>query len=582
LCGDVLTLQTCYVRGGGEGRSQSLYTLISSSQPHIMISRRCRNIIVGCLLIYLVVLLVYSNVAVFRKCSRCHDQTLLQFNFQVNKNGDQSTYLLDEENDFTMEDKLRIDRHSKLKSEEIIFINRNKYDGGVVQLDETTIKKSSDGGGGITVENLHKMYHAAVPSRNQNKEATNKVKVEPQQQNNRKKFIFSLRYYEQLSMATKNLLSLASLATHTNSHLVTPFVNNSRFSGLRLGASMSSYLEASKYNRSYLENDYNGGKFNSIDKYFDVVHLNRQLTEHGYTSLASFDEFQQQCRTLDTVIHFLYDDELTTRNIERWYKVPQSRSNAIVKRAKGNKGWTECDFVKRSKISQLLGNVNVTRYVCVDPEIITTPEQLQQRVLKNSSCTGIILWKGNGTKRTHFPLAPRISEPLRPWHLKHDRRLIDIAYRYIRDTIQRPFISVHVRSERHLIWKGIRAAMVCIKKLNKKVDQRKMKFNLKKIFLASDLVDYGSDTLLVNSNADDRRVLQTELMNGLQRPFTFNPRDYGLYDRGEIAIVEMHILSLGESLFTLGRGNFQEWISELFLLHNAEDKSLIYKICNYI
>merc|ERR1712072_1651576 len=49
------------------------------------------------------------------------------------------------------------------------------------------------------------------------------------------------------------------------------------------------------------------------------------------------------------------------------------------------------------------------------------------------------------------------NEPLRPWNLRHDRRLIDIAYRYIRDTIQRPFISVHVRSERHLIWKGVRA-----------------------------------------------------------------------------------------------------------------------------
>ena len=214
--------------------------------------------------------------------------------------------------------------------------------------------------------------------------------------------------------------------------------------------------------------------------------------------------------------------------------------------------------------------------------MITTTEQLQQRVLENSTCTAIMLWKGNGTKRTHFPIAPRVNEPLRPWHLKHSRRLIDIAYQYIRDTIQRPFISVHVRSERHLIWKGVRAAMVCIKKLNKRVEGRKQKFGLKKIFLASDLVDHGSDTLLVNSNTEDRRLLQTELMSGLNRPFTFDPRNYGLFDRGEIAIVEMHILSLGESLFTLGRGNFQEWISELFLLHNAEDKSLIYKICNYI
>ena len=361
--------------GGGGSKPQSLYTLIASyaQPPAAMISRRCRNVIVGCLLLYLLVLLVYSNVALFRKCTRCNQQTLLEVNFHVKQDGAGGDGYILEGSETAVVGDGRVVKSSN----GIIFINRNEYESGrglVGMMEETTIKRSGDSDG-ITVENLHKMYHPAVPAKKKTiREQQQQLKQQDEQKqqqppsqqqqketNARKKFIFSLRYYEQLSMATKNLLSLASLATHTNSHLVMPFVNNSRFSGLRLGVSMSSYLEASKYNRTYLQNNLNGGKFNNLDKYFDVGHLNRRLTENGYNKLATFDEFQRECRTLDTVVHFLYDDELTTKNLERWYKVPPSRSNAIIKRAKANNGWTECDFIKRSKITHLLGGVNVSR-----------------------------------------------------------------------------------------------------------------------------------------------------------------------------------------------------------------------------
>jgi len=64
--------------------------------------------------------------------------------------------------------------------------------------------------------------------------------------------------------------------------------------------------------------------------------------------------------------------------MEKWYKIPSSKVNRIIKRAKSNNGWTECDFVKRSKISQLLGDINVTKYICVDPEMIRSVEQLEK------------------------------------------------------------------------------------------------------------------------------------------------------------------------------------------------------------
>jgi len=256
--------------------------LVKTSTGVMMISRKCRNIIIACLLLYLSVLLICSNIFILQKCLNRHridHDTLLEFNFQLKKNGERETYISNGDVEITNQD---VVGKENVQSKEIIFINQNQYGSGVVQLEKTKIRQSEKNE--ISVENYHKLYNS-LQSRNTRVKSNTKL-TESVYQNNRKKFIFSLRYYEQLSMATKNLLSLASLATHTNRHLVMPFVNNSRFCGLRLGVSMSSYIEASKYNQSYLENDYNGGKFNSMDKYFDVNHLNNQLKEHGYTSLA--------------------------------------------------------------------------------------------------------------------------------------------------------------------------------------------------------------------------------------------------------------------------------------------------------
>ena len=104
--------------------------------------------------------------------------------------------------------------------------------------------------------------------------------------------------------------------------------------------------------------------------------------------------------------------------------------------------------------------------------------------------------------------------------------------------------------------------------------------NLTKIFLAHDIGEHGSDTLRHNLDKNSLSTLEKTLTTGLEKPFRFNPDKYGLYDRGSIAIVEMHIIALGESLFTLGKGNFQEWVINLFLQQNAEDKSLVNRVCD--
>ena len=92
--------------------------------------------------------------------------------------------------------------------------------------------------------------------------------------------------------------------------------------------------------------------------------------------------------------------------------------------------------------------------------------------------------------------------------------------------------------------------------------------------MASDLEQHGSDTL----RSSHREAARTELAKTLH-PYQFKPEEYGLVDHGRAAIVEMHILSLGESLFLLGGGKFQKWIEKVYRLHNAGNKTRIYKVC---
>ena len=457
---------------------------------------------------------------------------------------------------------------NRLKPKDLYVKERAEYANDIITIDEAKVIKTQNN---VVIYRAHEETYKRIKKENIISDPLLRTKKEE------KKYIFAMRYYEQLTMATKNLLSLVSLATHFNRHVVMPFVNNSRFSGLRLGATMSRYLEVLRNNIT--EDEYTGVKYNNLSNYFDVDDLQSKLRDNSYTQLETFYNFRRDCNHLDVVIHFLYVDERSEKEFGKWYKLPSDEYKLVKKNVTRNNGFAECNAVKKSKIGIFLGDVKVDRYICVDPQIIQTAQDLEEKILQGASCVGIISWKGYGPNRAHFEPPSNVGRRLVPSDLTHNKRLVDIAYQYVRQIIRRPFISIHVRSERNLkisykkVWN-------CINKLAKKVQERKSNFGLKKVFLANDLEDYGSGTLVSYISDSERTQLRNHLLETLENPYTFNKEQFNLYDRGEIAIVEMHILTMGESLFTLGEGNFQEWIIDLFLLHNAEDRSLIYKTCD--
>lgn len=379
-----------------------------------------------------------------------------------------------------------------------------------------------------------------------------------------RKFIFAFRYYEQLGRATENLLALCSLARYGRRDVVAPFVNNSRMAGIPYGV-------GHHFRRKRVVS------FSPFQTYFDLRQVNDQLKANSYSTLTSFEDMAETCnRRLNVVVHFLHHERKSIEDAVSWYRISERELQDIYSRARQNNGWTNCPYIKKSNIGKQLGEFKVSRYVCVDPEIIRTSQRLEEEVLQGANCVGIVQWKGVGPGRSHFTVSQ--TTLLRPSDLQHNAELVNLAGRFIKTSgLGKSFISVHVRAERHIFRRGMNITRQCFHKLAARVKKLKGKHNWN-VYLSSDIVDHGSDTLIQDVSKAKRLNLYLELNKLLGYPVTLN-RIQGLYDTGAIAIVEMHILSVGKKLVTLGGGNYQEWIIQLFSQNVSDLTHSLHRVC---
>ena len=368
----------------------------------------------------------------------------------------------------------------------------------------------------------------------------------------RRKFIFGFSFSEQLGRGTRNLLVLCSLAKNGEREVVAPYVKNSRMYGF--GALSDS---------------------SPLQLYFDLEQVNTKLKSNGYSTLTSFDDMAENCnRRFDVVVYFLFQDISIERDTLT-YTLTYELQDAIL-RTKQNHGWTHCTFTKNSKIMKQLSGFSASRYLCVDPEIIRTWEKFEEVVLQGANCVGILTWKGIGPRRTQFVLSNAFV--LHPSDLQHNGHLIDFARKFVeRSSLGKSYISVHVRAERHIRRRSMHVTRECFYELAATVQKLNKQSNWN-VYLASDLVDDGTDTLGNFINETKKQGLYLELKSALRNPVT-SSLIQEVNDTGAKAIIEMHVLALGKKLVTLGGGNFQQWIIELFLQNNRNLEQSLYRVC---
>ena len=159
------------------------------------------------------------------------------------------------------------------------------------------------------------------------------------------KFYIAFRYWEQLSMATNNLIALAALASYSGHQVVVPFVIDSQFFGYEMSSDDTQTLAL----------------------YYSLSAFNNTLRSHGYSTLVSWETFQSVCQNkLDLLIRFSYGEETFRRQQTTEIQSLQTRRG-----------------------------FNISKTVRVDSGMLRSVESFLEKVVKGSKCVGIEEWRGN-------------------------------------------------------------------------------------------------------------------------------------------------------------------------------------------
>ena len=347
-----------------------------------------------------------------------------------------------------------------------------------------------------------------------------------------KKIFLAFFYWEQLTMATNNLLHLTALAVQGGRQVVVPFVKNSQFIGVPT------------WQRHQL--------YNTLGLYYNVTALNESLRSHGYGTLINWEGFQDVCKgKLDVLIYFYYP-----------------------KRTSSGSTYAPCKLNHEN----VLFGIKIGRRICVNAHAFHSVQRFEDEVLKRLPCVGFREWRGTSkTKsfRTHLYIESLVDKVLSYPDMTSflNAKLLRVAQDFLVEKLTSNFISVHIRTEHMLTdGKNISAVESCLVKVRNRVQSTisaGVTVPLPSIFLATDFTSFGSSTSTVipaRKHAESFIKILLPL-----RPIVFQPSEYNV-DRGTVAIVEMNILASGRRLFLLGGGSFQ------FLTKNNNDRRKVERI----
>mgnify|MGYP002803539850 FL=1 len=390
-----------------------------------------------------------------------------------------------------------------------------------------------------------------------------------EQDSDNDKYIFVFHHYEQFAKTTENFVQLCSIATYGLRTVVEPFVRDSRMCGLTTGW----WGEALTPSRL----------FKPLSLYFDVKAMNELLSRNHYATIRPLTEFRKVCNktTSDsnlTIVHFLYQDGKKTT--KKWFNLSEEDyTNILLQTDKA--GWTKCPFIDKGlNISRRIGESVAGRQLCVNAEKITDHKKLESDILQGDKCVVITYWKGFGADRTHFNPKVKLSARAIVHRLPQSNLILKEGELYRKTFLEKSYIGLHVRAERQLSWYSEKSFLHCLDSVVRRVLKLQQKYGINTVFLATDLTQYGSDTLLPN-NKNSLKRFEKILMDKLKaKRYSPHQTDPPLMDHGVIAIVEMNILSHSKHLVTLGSGSFQEWVMALFMETNKGQDWTISRLCS--
>ncbi len=362
------------------------------------------------------------------------------------------------------------------------------------------------------------------------------------------------RYWEQLTMNTRVLMALASQAKIGGRFVVEPKVKDSSF----------------------------GDTGYPLNTYFNVAQMNTLLSSNGYSTFVTEDEFNTECSKNDqfhAILHFLYEDDKAVPFLKSKFGITTEQYDKISRRAK-RVGWTNCQFLKPYFSPGL-------KVFCVDPTIITEWSVLERGILRDIKCLGIFVWRGIGFKtRTSFS-ENHINVSSKEIHflLEPSLSILNEAEIFTESHLRTGsgYIAVQVRGEKVVIQHNLTRLKKCLRLLVNVIKNTKKSFGISKVFVATDMSDFGSGSWAGSSKTKDLdahalKIIQSTLMTRIDAVVYKPSADWRTPDRGAVSLVELSIIARAQHLLTIGTGSFQEWAVAKFLKFHKDDDPQLWSL----
>jgi hypothetical protein len=145
------------------------------------------------------------------------------------------------------------------------------------------------------------------------------------------------------------------------------------------------------------------------------------------------------------------------------------------------------------------------------------------------------------------------------------------------------YIAVQVRGEKVVIQHNLTRLKKCLRLLVNVIKNTKKSFGISKVFVATDMSDFGSGSWAGSSKTKDLdahalKIIQSTLMTRIDAVVYKPSADWRTPDRGAVSLVELSIIARAQHLLTIGTGSFQEWAVAKFLKFHKDDDPQLWSL----
>jgi len=406
-------------------------------------------------------------------------------------------------------------------------------------------------------------------------------------------FLLALNYFEQLTCATRNLLSIGYVAQNLEAKVVVPYLVHSRL------YSIPDLLPSKEI----------PGLFYPLSTVYDINKLNETFYSLSKAYLVHFKDFILQAPREIVLIDIIHktlaprEFGLISKDLKR-----------VLSYIANNKTAFNCNHLVSTWNQPLFHGIElmlriparlfgaeefvIKNYICISLDADVTTDEIKQLIGPKPQTIIFTQWRNCAYSSCEINAPRTISNPIRNRILHHkapqllspqaishtpiplNDSIKSAAIKYLQSIkIFSPYISLHIRIEKlsRINEKISGHTDCCFRLLDALLSSLKEKY-FNQTLMITDIGEYGSDACYDKVCAPHAKKVKKMLKQRQLVQYSFDPKVVNSSDSPAFAsLAEMHMLAMGDRLIVMGYGSFKNQIITHFLY--SHPKNHLYHIC---